>query len=100
MSTIRKWTWTVVRLVILVFLVAGIIDIFMITSGVFLETVQTGATFSNLSDRIQTKIQRPGQPYDPYQSLVTNTSLAENIIRYKRLHIDVDPHQVIVSYDV
>jgi hypothetical protein len=98
MSTTRKRIWTILGLAILAFLITGIIDIFIVAGDVFHRTLQQGITISGLSDLMETKIQGPPQLDDPYHRLSGNAALAENIIKYKRLHMDVDPYRVAVSY--
>ena len=100
MSTTSKRIWTILRLAILVFLITGIIDVIIIASIVFRDTVQRGVTFSRFSDPIGTKIRTPWKEVDVYESLAYDTALTQNLINYKRLHLDIDRHGVAASYDV
>ena len=99
MNRSTKRTLIILRLVILAFLIVGTIDIISIGSWAFLGTAQRGTTITNLSDLMETKILKPRETYR-YQPLTYDTALPANVIHYKRLHIDVDPGQVTVSYDV
>ena len=100
MNRATKRTFIIVRLVILAFLIVGTIDIISIGSSAFLRAAQRGIKLTNLSDLMETKIQQPQQQYSQYHPLTYDTALATNVIHYKRLHLDVEPGLVTVSYDV
>ena len=82
------------------FPLVGTIDIISIGSAAFLASVQRGMTFTPLSDLMETQVVNPPRPYSPYERLNDEAALHENVIDYKRLHIDVDRSRVAVSYDV
>ena len=100
MNKNTKRTWTILRIVILAFLIVGTVDIILIAGSVFRGTVQSGVTISGLSRLMETKFRPPPQRYHKYEQLASNPSLAKNIINYKRLHLDIDPSQVVASYDI
>lgn len=99
MNKITTSTWTILRIVILVFLIVGTVDVILIVASTFRSTVQSGVRISRLSDLMETKVPRQLAPYSRYDSLA-HPSVAENIIDYKRLHLDIDPNKVVASYDV
>ena len=100
MNRTIKRTLIIVRLVILAFLIVGTVDIIAIGSSAFLWASQRGIKLTNLSDLMETKIQKPREPHRHYEPLTYDTALPENVINYKRLHLDVEPGLVTASYDV
>ena len=90
---------SILCLIVLVFLIVGIIDIFLFASWAFRRSVQTGLTLSGFSVPIA-NVPKPIPSPPHYESLVKNTLVAQHHINYKRLFIDIDPTQVLVDYDV
>ncbi len=99
MNKITTLTWSILRIVILVFLIVGIVDVILIVASTFRSTVQSGVRISRLSDLMETKIPSQQPQYSRYDSLA-HPSVAENVINYKRLHLDIDQNRVVASYDV
>src|SRR5262245_56930116 len=99
MNKIIAPTWTILRIVILAFLIVGTIDLILIVTSTFRATVQSGVRISRLSDLMETKIPRQQVLFSRYDSLA-HPSVAENVINYKLLHLDIDRNQVVASYDV
>lgn len=102
MNTSRKLVWTILRLVILVSLLVGTIDIICIISSVWRGTIQShpNGSISALSDLVETNFRNPVSPSERYKQLEKNSDVAKKIINYKRLHIDINPSEIVVSYDV
>lgn len=99
MNKITTLTWSILRIAVLAFLIVGTVDVILIVASTFRSTVQSGVRISRLSDLMETKIPRQLAQVSRYESLA-HPSVAENIIDYKRLHLDIDPNRVVASYDV
>lgn len=100
MNTTLERAWTILRPAILLFLIVGVMDILLIGCLVFLDTVQYRTEIRGLSDSLNTKLKTPSLPDSRYEWLARDPGLPQNVIDYKRLHIDINPSQVIASYDV
>src|ERR1044071_2873500 len=100
MSKSTKRTATILLIAVLVFLIIGTVDVILIASSTFRDSVQSGVEIDGLSRLMETQTRNPPQSYSRYESLVGNMELAKNVITYKRLHIDIDPNGVTASYDV
>lgn len=99
-NAVRKWTWTVLRLVILAFLITGVVDVIIVAGRSLLITLERHK-WSALSDPINTKLRTPvDREYSPYKYLGTSPEIETKTITYKRLHIDIDPNGVTASYDI
>ena len=98
MKKIAQWTWYFLRLAVLVFLIAGVVDIFLVAGSVF-RWLQPNLSTATLSEPMAENLREPPQPYTPPASSISESYLSD-YINYKRLHIDIDSNRVAATYDV
>ena len=100
-NAVRKWTWTIVRLVVLAFLITGVVDVIMVAGKVFLRTIRSPNPDSVLTKPITNYVQPANFSYTSVYGLLDGEpALATTAIIYKRLQIDVDGEGLTATYDL